>query len=128
MTEETTYRPRDFVGLLAQGLAAIGTDIDAVSRLEDQLRDAGFINVSIRRFKAPIGRWPTDANYQFCGEILRECIHDGLVGLARKPLMALNWTKLQIEMFLVEVRQHINDPRYHVYMPFNIVIAQKPPN
>ncbi|KKA26147.1 hypothetical protein TD95_003641 [Thielaviopsis punctulata] len=127
MTEETTYRPRDFIGLLVQGLTEIGTDVDAVFKMESYLRDAGFINISIQRFKAPIGRWPTDVTYQFCGEILRECFHDGLVGMARKPLMALNWTKLQIEMFLVEVRQHINDPRYHVYMPFNIIYAQKPP-
>ncbi|KAL5606549.1 hypothetical protein BROUX41_002952 [Berkeleyomyces rouxiae] len=125
-TEETPYRVRDFMQLLSQGLAVIGTDLQASNALQQHLATAGFVNIRRERFKVPIGSWPQDSLQASCGEMYRESLHDGLVGMARKPLMALNWTMLQTEMLLVEVRQHLNDPRYHVYMPFNIIYAQKP--
>ncbi|KAL1897757.1 hypothetical protein Cpir12675_002257 [Ceratocystis pirilliformis] len=125
-TEETTYRVRDFMQLLGQGLAAIGTDIHASNNIEQHLTAAGFTNITRHQFKVPVGRWPKDDVKSSCGEMHRESMHEGLVGLARKPLRALNWTNLQTEMLLVEVRQHLNDSSFHVYMVFNIICAQKP--
>ncbi len=51
---------------------------------------------------------------------------DGLSGLSRRPLMALGWTQLQIEMFLVDVRKAVGDESVHAYCTLHVVHGRKP--
>lgn len=127
MTPETPYAFRDFMGYLAQGLEALGSNLNAVLNLPDEMRAAGFDSVNAVSHKCPIGVWPRDKRLRLCGLFLRTAIMDGLRGLSKRPFgTGLGWTQLQIEMFLVDVRKAVMDGNFHTYFPFHVVYARKP--
>jgi hypothetical protein len=111
---------------MSAGMRALGSDAHAIQTLPDDMRAAGFEDVRLTTHKCPLGTWPRDKRLRFCGLFLRTAIMDGLRGLSRRPLMALGWTELQIEMFLVEVRKAVMDARVHAYFVLHVVHGRKP--
>jgi hypothetical protein len=111
---------------MAAGMRVLGSDIHAVTTVPDEMRAAGFVDVHTTTHKVPIGLWPRDKRLRLCGLFMRTSIMDGLRGVSRKPLAALGWTQLQIEMFLVEVRKAVMEEGVHAYMGLKIVHGRKP--
>jgi len=103
-----------------------GAHVYAVRTLPEELKAAGFEDVHATTHKCPIGLWPRDKRLRLCGLFLRTAIMDGLRGISRRPLMALGWTQLQIEIYLVDVRKALMDSDMHVYFPFSVVYGRKP--
>ncbi|KAI9151584.1 Secondary metabolism regulator laeA [Paramyrothecium foliicola] len=126
------YAWRDFLRFLQDGMAALGSDIHGITHVEPELKEAGFEGFQSMQLKCPVGPWPKKRRLQECGHVLRDAIMWGLVGLARRPFRdGLNWTLVQIEMFLVEVRKSIVDevdglPKYHSYFPYHSIYVRKP--
>lgn len=111
---------------IALGLQALGSDAHAVLTLPATLEEAGFADVRRTTHKLPLGVWPRDRRLRLCGLFLRTAIMDGLRGVSRRPLAALGWTPLQVEIFLVEVRKAVMDERVHAYFEWNAVYGRKP--
>lgn len=115
-------------------MAALGSDLHGILRSQQELVDAGFIDVRGKSLKCPVGPWAKRPKLQECGHILRDVIMWGLNGISRRPFRdGLNWTNLQIEMFLVDVRKSILEevnglPKFHSYYPFYSVYGRKPLN
>jgi hypothetical protein len=126
------YALRDFMRYLGEGLTALGSDLYGILHVEEEMKEAGFKDVRSVNIKAPIGPWPRRRRLQECGHVLRDVIMFGLVGLSRRPFRdGLNWTMVQIEMFLIDVRKSISEevnglPKYHSYFPFYSVYGRKP--
>ena len=108
------------------GMRAMGSDPHAILSLPDAMRAAGFTDVTVTKHKAPVGLWPRDKRLRFCGLFMRTAVMDGLGGVSRRPLMALGWTQLQIEMFLVDVRKAVMDADVHAYLMLHVVHGRKP--
>lgn len=108
------------------GLRILGSEMHAVRRLSHELEQAGFVDIKKTTHKAPIGMWPKDKRLRLCGLFLRTAMMDGLRGSSHRPLTALGWTQLQIEMVLVDVRKALMDPEVHAYFQFHSVYARKP--
>jgi hypothetical protein len=111
---------------MTAGMRALGSDLHAVLTIPDEMAAAGFEEVKTTTHKCPIGLWPRDKRLRLCGLFLRTAIMDGLRGLSRRPLTALGWTQLQIEMFLVDVRKATMDANFHSYFTFHSVYGRKP--
>jgi len=126
LTPETPYALRDYINYIAAGLRILGSDAHAVVRLPEQMRAAGFEDVQRTTHKCPLGAWPRDKRLRFCGLFLRTALMDGLRGLSRRPLTALGWTQLQIEIFLVDVRRAIMEADVHAYINLHVVHGRKP--
>ncbi|KAK1754005.1 Phosphoethanolamine N-methyltransferase [Echria macrotheca] len=126
LTPETPYAVRDYIKYMEAGMRAYGAELHAVRSLAAELREAGFEDVRSTTHKAPIGLWPLDRRLRICGALLQTAFLDGLRGLSRRPLTALGWTQLQIEMFLVDVRKALSNQTIHAYLPFHDVYARKP--
>ncbi|KAL2198057.1 S-adenosyl-L-methionine-dependent methyltransferase [Corynascus similis CBS 632.67] len=126
LTPETPYALRDYLNFITAGLGALGSDAHAALRLPERMRAAGFEDVRRTAHKCPLGAWPRDKRLRFCGLFLRTAIMDGLRGLSRRPLMALGWTPLQIEMFLIDVRKAIMESDVHAYFTLHVVHGRKP--
>lgn len=126
------YAWRDFLHYLRDGLEALGSNLYSILNVEKELGAAGFESVRSRSLKCPAGPWPKKRRLQECGHVLRDVIMWGLVGLARRPFRdGLNWTSVQIEMFLVEVRKSLSEevnglPKFHSYFPYYSVYGRKP--
>lgn len=103
-----------------------GSDIYAILDLPEEMKAAGFEDVQRTTHKCPLGPWPRDKRLRLCGTFLRTVLMDGLRGLSRRPLLALGWTQLQIEMFLVDVRKAIMDASVHPYFTLHVVHGRKP--
>ncbi|KAK0616521.1 S-adenosyl-L-methionine-dependent methyltransferase [Immersiella caudata] len=126
LTDETPYALRDYIKFIKDGMRNFGADIHAIRTLPEELTAAGFEDVRLTTHKCPLGLWPRDKRLRLCGLFLRTAFMDGLRGVSQRPLKALGWTQLQIEMFLVDVRKAIMDPHIHAYFTFNVVCGRKP--
>ncbi|KAK0644278.1 S-adenosyl-L-methionine-dependent methyltransferase [Cercophora newfieldiana] len=128
LTSETPYAFRDYIKYMEQGMQAFGADVYAIRSLPEELNAAGFEDVQTTTHKCPLGLWPRDKRLRLCGLFLRTAFMDGLRGVSQRPLAAMGWTQLQIEMFLVDVRKAIMDPNIHAYFTFHVVYGRKPIN
>lgn len=109
------------------GLAAFNIDLLAMERNKELLRSAGFVNVEERVIKVPLGEWPKDPTMKTIGMYNRSMIYDGLHGLAMGPFTrGLKWSPESVEVFLVGVRKALMDSSQHGYIPFHVVMGQKP--
>ncbi|EGO54359.1 hypothetical protein NEUTE1DRAFT_148702 [Neurospora tetrasperma FGSC 2508] len=126
LTPDTPYAVRDALKLLGAGLQAMGADISAIQKTSQELREAGFENVTEITKKLPLGLWPADKNLRLCGLFWRTSIMDGMTGLCSRPFQAAGLTPTEIESFLVEVRKAVMDGSIHTYFPFITVYGRKP--
>ncbi|KAG6061796.1 hypothetical protein E4U32_002800 [Claviceps aff. humidiphila group G2b] len=126
------YAVRDFLNYLAAGLQALGSDLNSIQHIKEELIDSGFTELCYQDLKCPIGPWAKKLRLQECGHILRDVIMWGLEGLARRPFRdGLHWTPTQIHMFLVNVRTDLSRedgkvPPFHSYFPFRSIYDRKP--
>ncbi len=126
LTDQTPYALRNYINYMGAGLKAYEADVHAVRTLPEEMKEAGFDEVRVITHKCPLGVWPLDKRLRLCGLFLQTSCMDGLRGISRRPLTALGWTQLQIEMFLVDVRKAIMDPNIHAYLQYHVVYGRKP--
>jgi hypothetical protein len=116
-----------FWSYVHQGLAALNVNFGAVLHLEDKMREAGFVNISVRVFHVPIGVWPKNRLLKTVGLYWREILLLGVEPIALGPFTrGLKWTREQVEVFLVQVRHSYGDSWCHSHMPLYIICGQKP--
>lgn len=95
-------------------------------RIERWMKDVGFVDVVQRTYKIPVNTWPTDKRLNDLGKWSESNWLEALSGWSYKPLLALGWSKPEIEVFLVDVRKSIQDRNVHAYMDFFVVTGRKP--
>jgi len=118
----------EFWTAVTAGLAALGVNLNATLDLADMLRAAGFVNVTTKIFQIPIGVWPKSKVLKVVGLYWRTILLDGVQPIALGPLTrGLGWSKEEVEVWLVKVRQAYMEGRVHSYMPLHIICGQKPP-
>jgi len=95
-------------------------------RIEQWMKDIGFVNVEQRVSKIPTNTWPQDKKLRTVGAWSESNWLEALSGWSYKPFLALGWSKPEIEVFLVDVRKSIQDRSVHAYMNFYVVTGRKP--
>lgn len=97
------------------------------NKLKRWYEAAGFVDVQEIVFKLPLGDWPRDPHLKSLGRMSEENWHAGLSGFSMGLLSrVLNWTKTEIEVFLVNVRKSLSDKRVHAYHKVYVVWGRKP--
>jgi cyclopropane fatty-acyl-phospholipid synthase-like methyltransferase len=95
--------------------------------LAGQMREAGFVNVQVRRFKMPIGPWPKDPQLKQSGLYQYFALTEGLYGMSAKIFdKGLGWSLPELEVFLAQVRAELRDRSIHTYWPTFVIVGQKP--
>ncbi|KYK60652.1 hypothetical protein DCS_01790 [Drechmeria coniospora] len=118
-----------FWARVTEGLNALGVNLDmaAGGLLARMMRDAGFVNVTERVFHVPIGTWPKNKVLKTVGLYWRTILLDGIQAIALGPLTrGLQWSRDEVELFLMEVRRAYHDNAALMYMPLHVIYAQKP--
>jgi len=116
-----------FLKGVKDGLAAFGVSLLGMEKNPDNVRAAGFDNVEERVYKVPLGTWPRDQKMKTIGLYNRSMIYDGLQGISMGPFTrGLKWSTQEVETFLIGVRKALMDNSQHTYLPFHVVIGQKP--
>jgi hypothetical protein len=80
------------------------------------LGTANFKEVVKIPFKLPMGPWAADKNLKAIGYFYLEQFLDGLQGMAMGfYTRALGWIPQQVEVFLVDIRKDLKNPKDHSY-------------
>lgn len=84
--------------------------------LEEEMRKAGFVNVTYRTFKWPIGPWPKDSKYKQIGAYNRLAWEDGIEGWAMFLFTNyLAWQKEEVQILIAGIRKELRDHKIHGY-------------
>ena len=129
--DDGTLPPQSYVVKFLQGvkdgLAAFSVNLLGMEKNQENVKAAGFVNVDEQAFKVPIGSWPRNQKMKTIGTYNRSMIYDGLQGISMGPFTrGLKWSAQEVEVFLVDVRKALMDRSQHSYLPFHVVIGQKP--
>lgn len=93
------------------------------------MHDAGFINITRRDFKLPIGPWAKDPMLKQAGEFGYWNLYEGFHGLSVKIFtQMLGWSIEELEALLMECRDELKRKNIHSYWKIWVIYAQKPPD
>merc|ERR1712093_460683 len=118
---------KKWAGLILDGTRTIGRPIDSAKKYKEQLEKAGFVNVVEQKFTWPQNRWPKEKKMKEIGAWSLENMAPSLEGFSMALFTRVfNWTKEEVEIFLVDVRKEMKDTKVHAFWPIYVVYAQKP--
>lgn len=113
--------------LLIDAAYKIGREPCPGPKLEQWVRDAGFVNITHRRFKIPGNTWPKDPAMKKLGAWLLAVNLQGVEGYSLRLLCdVLGWTEAQVHVLLAGVRTQLKDRNWHGYWAYDVVYAQRP--
>ncbi|KAJ8133288.1 hypothetical protein O1611_g329 [Lasiodiplodia mahajangana] len=109
------------------GLDIIGTTVYYPFQYKRLLTEAGFKNVTERKYAVPVNPWPPGKSLQKMGTMMAMNINIILEPMSMPIFIKiLGWSQEDIESLLTEVRKEIADLQMHAYMTLLTVYAQKP--
>ncbi|RMZ66119.1 methyltransferase [Pyrenophora seminiperda CCB06] len=104
----------------------IGLDGTGPRHFAPQIRNAGFINVNVKMYKWPVGKWAKGARFKLLGRFVYEDLMDWLpsssLGLFTR---ILKWSREEVEVFLAECRAEAKRKDRHYYADVFFWHAQK---
>jgi hypothetical protein len=94
----------------------LGRPLRIANKLKKWYRDAGFVDVHEEVFKMPIGHWPRDPQYKLLGDFWGRNLREGLQAFSLALFTrAFGWTKEELEVYLVPVRNSLGNTHVHAY-------------
>ncbi|RSL46400.1 hypothetical protein CEP54_013863 [Fusarium duplospermum] len=125
LTEEHALRKWNV--LLAKAAKEHGTPFVEIDKLKDMMAEIGFVDIKEVPFKWPINRWPKEKKFKELGEWSKFNTDDLLEGLSMALFTrCLGWTSEEVNVFLVEARKDLNNPRIHAYWSIRTIYGRKP--
>ncbi|KAK1545410.1 UMTA [Colletotrichum paranaense] len=116
-----------FVSLIREAAEKFGRRFAPIPEMRELMIDVGFENVAQQNFKWPSNAWPKDEHYKRIGEWNFHNFVDAAEAMALAPLTRVhNWTKEEVQVFLVGVRKDMRDKKIHSYMPIYTLVGRKP--
>lgn len=109
---------RQWIDAWCEALLKGGRDPHLASKYEILLREAGFLQVAVRKFSVPQNCWAKGKYYKTLGMWNAENILKGIEGLSMRPFTRdLKWSEAEVQVLLARVRRDITDRRIHAYWP-----------
>ncbi|KAG7409018.1 hypothetical protein LZL87_012045 [Fusarium oxysporum] len=93
----------------------------------EEFEKAGLKNITEKKVKVPIGTWAKDKDLKQWGAWNRQFLLQGLEGFSIRSLTELlGWEYEKAQIFLVEMRKELLNPKLHSYVLVTTVYGQKP--
>ncbi|KAG5779529.1 hypothetical protein H9Q73_006829 [Fusarium xylarioides] len=93
----------------------------------EEFKKAGLKNITEKKVKVPIGTWAKDKDLKQWGAWNRQFLLQGLEGFSIRSLTELlGWEYEKAQVFLVEMRKELLNPKLHSYVLVTTVYGQKP--
>ena len=97
-------------------------------KLEEWVKDAGFVNVVHKKFKFPVGPWPKDEHLKTVGLWNLTQVLEGLDGFSlRLYCDVLGWAEDEVKTMLQNVRQELTGGEIRAYLEYHVVFGQRGP-
>ena len=112
---------------MTEGSAKLGIDLAASRKLPAWLQETGFVNISHKMFKWPMGSWPQDEHLKSLGESALDNFLRGLEGFSTTVFTTgLGWSKEELQAFLEKTTKEMLGTDRHFYIKIHVFCAQKP--
>ncbi|EXJ69618.1 uncharacterized protein A1O5_07654 [Cladophialophora psammophila CBS 110553] len=114
--------------LMRQGITGMGRRLDLnFEELGDLMRKVGFVDVVVRPFKIPIGRWPSDKRMKEAGLFQLSAMLNGVEALTLAVFTrCLGWEAERVQVFLAGVRKEFKATKRYTYWPCAVIYGRKP--
>ncbi|EFR01927.1 UMTA [Nannizzia gypsea CBS 118893] len=90
-------------------------------------REAGFVNITERKMKVPIGPWAKDPKLKEIGAWNQVQSMEGMEGWSMALLTRVNgWSEQRVREHLVRLKKDFLDTKIHAYMTAYVVYGQRP--
>lgn len=104
--------------LLLQGIREMGRDAMSANQYKKHMADAGFINITEKRFAVPATPWAKGRDEKVLGAMQMANNLEGVSGLTMTVFTrSLGWAPETVERLLVDVRKDMKDKNIHAYVP-----------
>ncbi|KAJ4112360.1 hypothetical protein NW765_015430 [Fusarium oxysporum] len=91
------------------------------------MEEAGFVDVKVWDFKAPIGGWPQDPRLKQIGQFAQAALEQDYEGyVLYMANMVLGWTKEEVSVYCAQLRREIRSGKFHPFYRQRVVYARKP--
>ncbi|KIW18532.1 hypothetical protein PV08_02820 [Exophiala spinifera] len=95
---------------------AFGKSLRICDESAQHMRDAGFEDVTERRFHVPVGSWPRDHRLKELGRVNRLQWEEGIEAWTMMLLTSiLGWAPAEVQVYLSRMRAGLRNPRIHAY-------------
>ncbi|KAJ3953698.1 hypothetical protein N0V92_009832 [Colletotrichum tropicale] len=120
LTDDDTLNEEHFASQwnknLMEACNAAGRNPNPGYELEKWVKEAGFVDVVVRKFKLPMGTWPKDPYFKDLGLTNLIQYLDGLDGFSLRAFCdVLGWTKEEVMVLLAHVRKEMKSAKLHIY-------------
>lgn len=102
--------------LVVEATQKIGKEPLPGPKLKGWMEEAGYVNVTERVFKMPLGMWPKDQRLKKTGACSLMSYLDGLEAMTYGLLpTVLKWSIEEVQVLLAEVRKEARRKDVHMY-------------
>jgi len=113
--------------LLIDGYRKLAREPCPGPMLEGWLKDAGFENVTHKKYKMPAGPWPKDKHYKEIGAYNLFQLLEGFEAFSLAPFTRkLGWTVPEVQVLLTGVKKDVQNPRVHSMFDLHVAYGRKP--
>ncbi|SPO07211.1 uncharacterized protein DNG_09905 [Cephalotrichum gorgonifer] len=117
---------QSFEHTVPEAAEKLGRPFNNAKAIKNGLAEAGFTDIVHHQFKWPTNRWPKDPNMKELGAWTFENVGRNLYGLSVALFTrGLGWSMEEFEVFLVQVRKEMSDPKIHGYFPISTRFHQR---
>ena len=96
----------------------VGVNTEACVGFKQLLLDQGFVNVKEEPLMWPVGTWPKGKKEKKIGQYMMINTMEALQGVSMALLTRhKGWSKEEVEVYLIDVRKDILNPKKHFYAP-----------
>ena len=100
------------------GIRKVGREPLAALHLKKFMADAGFVNITEKRFAVPVNPWARGRENKIIGAMEQENLLEVADGITKAIFTkALGWSVEEVEVLLADVRKNLKDQSIHAYLP-----------
>ncbi|KAB8077390.1 S-adenosyl-L-methionine-dependent methyltransferase [Aspergillus leporis] len=116
----------EFFRLINEASTKFNRPMNVAPDHKKHMEGAGFVDVTEKVYKFPMGPWAKDPRLKEAGRYHREVMLLSLESYALALLSrVLGWSTVEVGVFLASVRNELKDPKVHVYGKFHVVWGRK---
>ncbi|KAJ4243547.1 hypothetical protein NW757_011187 [Fusarium falciforme] len=91
------------------------------------MEEAGFVDVQVWDFKAPIGGWAEDPRLKEVGQFAQAALEQDYEGYVLfMANMVLGWSKEEVSTYCAQLRREIRSGKFHPFYRQRVVYGRKP--
>ncbi|KAG8353235.1 hypothetical protein FVEN_g8836 [Fusarium venenatum] len=91
------------------------------------MEEAGFVDVQVWDFKAPIGSWPKDPRLKEIGQFAEAALEQDYEGYVMYMAnMVLGWSRDDVVLYCAQLRKEVRSGKFHPFYRQRVVYGRKP--